>query len=236
MITPSNKLSCNLLKSKKSKIRQRLKKKRSKKRRPKPMVKKPKKRRSKRMVDQLSSKMENHQWSSSPFPQDMDQLPVTPELSSEVAHLPCSKMNTPNQNVNSEKTLSELLTLPAQADNQRLTRRKDPDPSELPSVSNVKTPHRLLQRNQSPYLLLSPLLVTSPTHALPTWTSSTINQLRFLPSNQLTVLRTVEPPFRCGVRALSSMEMTPVAPSVQNPYQPRSMIKVTLPVLLHHPM
>lgn len=61
MITPSNKLSCNLLKSKKSKIRQRLKKKRSKKRRPKPMVKKPKKRRSKRMVDQLSSKMENHQ-------------------------------------------------------------------------------------------------------------------------------------------------------------------------------
>jgi len=32
------------------------------------------------------------------------------------------------------------------------------------------------------------------------------------------------------------MEMTLVAPSVQNPYQPRSMIKVTLPVLLHHPM
>ena len=32
------------------------------------------------------------------------------------------------------------------------------------------------------------------------------------------------------------MEMTPVAPSVQNPYQLRFMIKVTLPVLLHHPM
>jgi hypothetical protein len=50
------------------------------------------------------------------------------------------------------------------------------------------------------------------------------------------VLRTVEPPFRCGVKALSSMEMIPVAPSVQNPYQPRFMMLDTSHVLLHHPM
>ena len=50
------------------------------------------------------------------------------------------------------------------------------------------------------------------------------------------VLRTVEPPFRSGVRALSSMEMTPVAPSVQNPYQPRSMTLATSHASLHHPM
>jgi hypothetical protein len=78
-IMPSNKLSSNLLKSKNSKIRERLRKKRSKKKLLKPTVMKPRKRSKKMVEDLVSSKMESQVSNLIPFPQDTDQLPVTPE-------------------------------------------------------------------------------------------------------------------------------------------------------------
>jgi len=200
MIMPSRMLRDKLLKMKNSRNSRRSKKRRSKKQLLRPMVKKPRKKRSKRMVDQLSSKMENQVSSLSPFIQLQDQLLVRPELLSEVAHLLCSKLNTPNPNVDLEKMLLVLLTLPAQADHESIMKKKDLISRESRFASNVRILHRFQLLNPMPQPLLYPLSVTLPTPAQITCNSSITNQSRSLLSNLSMVLRTVTQWFRSGVR------------------------------------